>query len=209
MSINDIVKNKRLLMHENYLHAYMQETLRCAKALNLTSVHNANDFKQRMIMPSLAMLDLLPESGRLLDVGSGMGVPAIPIMIARPALYGILVERRRKRCEFLRHMRRHLVKKIGVVINYDVIAEDIRHIAPLQADICVARAVTESYFLLKMITPHILGGGCAVFIEPVESIATEQEGWQCDAESLYVCDTFRQRLRRYRRNIINGVSRET
>ncbi|MDX8377987.1 MAG: RsmG family class I SAM-dependent methyltransferase [Mariprofundales bacterium] len=196
-------------MHKTYLHAYIQETLRCAKALNLTSVHDADEFEQRMIKPSLAMLDLLPESGRLLDVGSGMGVPAIPIMIARPRLYGVLVERRRKRCEFLRHMRRYLVNRIGVAINYDVMAEDIRHIKPLKVDVCVARAVTESAFLLKMITPHVLAGGCAVFIEPVESIAANQDGWQCDTESLYVCDTFRQRLRRYRRNIVNGVSRET
>ena len=55
----------------------------------------------RHLAPSLAALPFLPESGRVLDMGSGGGFPAIPLAIARPDLEFVLVDSTRKKTDFL------------------------------------------------------------------------------------------------------------
>ena len=43
----------------------------------------------------------VPESGRLLDLGSGAGLPGLPVLLARPHLEGTLLDASEKRCAFL------------------------------------------------------------------------------------------------------------
>lgn len=151
--------------------AYAQEVLKFRKALNLTSIDNEGDFFARFIEPSLAMAEWMPEKGRLLDIGSGMGVPGVPLLIARPGLVGVLVERRKKRAEFLRHVVRTLK------LNADVYDADINHLPSLHVDICVARAVTDEKQLLEMCSSHVNRGAVAVLPAPRSSEHAHVAGW--------------------------------
>ena len=63
---------------------------------------------ESLVADSLAALPWIPERGRLLDVGSGNGIPAIPLLLARPALRGVLLEPRERRWAFLRETVREL-----------------------------------------------------------------------------------------------------
>jgi 16S rRNA (guanine527-N7)-methyltransferase len=55
-----------------------------------------------IVLDSLLFLKVLPASpSRLLDVGSGAGVPGIPMKIVRPEIEIVMVEARRKRASFL------------------------------------------------------------------------------------------------------------
>jgi len=83
------------------MQRYIAETMKFSRALNLTAIHDAEEFSRRFIGPSVALCNWIPDSGVLLDVGSGMGVPGIPILIRRPGVHGVLVERRKKRAEYL------------------------------------------------------------------------------------------------------------
>ncbi len=159
-------------MQTERLEAYYNEVMRFSKALNLTSIRDHGEFFDRFIEPSLALAAMLPETGRLLDIGSGMGVPGIPILLTKPGLHGVLVERRKKRAEFLRHLGRTL--KLSV----EVFDADIRDLPPLGVDICVARAVTREAELLEMCSPHVNRGAAAVFPVPQGSVAALVEGWQ-------------------------------
>lgn len=60
------------------------------------------------VLESLAGARFLPECGRLLDVGSGNGFPAVPVLLARPGLTGILLEPRERRWAFLKEAVREL-----------------------------------------------------------------------------------------------------
>ncbi|MDQ6975786.1 MAG: class I SAM-dependent methyltransferase [Mariprofundaceae bacterium] len=144
------------LQQQETMHGYVEEVLRFRKVLNLTSISKPDVFERRFITPTLAMMPLMPKQGRLLDIGSGMGVPGIPLMIAFPDLYGVLVERRKKRAEFLRHVIR-LFHLQGTV--YDA---DIRHLPCLHIDVFTARAVIKPESLLKMCKPHANALACAV-----------------------------------------------
>ena len=88
-------------MDKNQL-AYCDEVMRFRKVLNLTSVKDPQVFYQRFILQSIALADWVKSDDIMLDIGSGMGVPGIPLLIHRPDIQGVLVERRKKRAEFLR-----------------------------------------------------------------------------------------------------------
>jgi len=156
---------------------YAREVLRFRKALNLTSISDEQVFMTRFVLPSVALVEWMPQKGRLLDVGSGMGVPGIPLLIARPSLHGVLVERRKKRAEFLRHV----VRKLG--LSAEVHDADINDLPDLGVDIVVARAVTRADDLLAMCRRHTCVGGTAVLPVPRDSVSAITEGWHLESES--------------------------
>jgi len=159
-------------MQTNLINTYVDEVLKFRKALNLTSISDAGLFKDRFIQPSLVMGQWMPESGRMLDIGSGMGVPGIPLLISKPLLTGVLVERRKKRAEFLRHIVRKLKLQAEV---YDA---DICSLPSLHVDVCVARAVADERQLLKMCSAHVNHGAVAVFPVPQKQHLAHVDGWK-------------------------------
>jgi len=156
--------------------AYVQEVLKFRLALNLTSISDADLFYTRFIQPSLAMVEWLPDQGRVLDVGSGMGVPGVPLLLAKTGLTGVLVERRKKRAEFLRHVVRKLK------LNAEVYDADIMDLPSLNIDVCVARAVADEAHLLKMFSPHVNEGATAVLPVPRAHPPVQVSAWKMTAE---------------------------
>ncbi|MDQ6969739.1 MAG: class I SAM-dependent methyltransferase [Mariprofundus sp.] len=156
--------------------AYVREVLKFRLALNLTSISDAELFYTRFIRPSLAMVEWLPEQGRVLDVGSGMGVPGVPILIAKAGLTGVLVERRKKRAEFLRHVVRKLQ------LHAEVYDADIMDLPRLNIDVCIARAVADEAQLLNMFSRHVNDGAIAVLPVPRSHAPVSVDGWVLSAE---------------------------
>jgi len=77
--------------------------------MNLVSCRSARELVNRHLLDSLAVAQALPEdSGLIVDLGSGAGLPGLPLAILRPDLQFALVEIRRRRCSFLREVRRNL-----------------------------------------------------------------------------------------------------
>ncbi|RMG93160.1 MAG: hypothetical protein D6703_00075 [Zetaproteobacteria bacterium] len=186
------------------IESYCKEILRFRKALNLTAAEDVHTLMQRFVNPSLAMNVWIPKKGRLLDVGSGMGIPGVPLLLEEPGLHGLLVERRKKRAEFLRH----IVRTFG--LNAEVFDDDIRKLAPLEADVLVARAVAEQAWLLDACCRHVKPSGTAILIVPRQSSIARVRGWshigdcQIGAGEALLC------IRRYQREPANReVSRET
>ncbi len=178
---------------ESRLSQYVEETLRFSRALNLTSVKDAGLFRRRFIEPSLALLTWMPERGTLLDVGSGMGVPGVPLLLARPGLRGVLVERRKKRAEFLRHLARVLP------LEAEVLDCDVREARGVTADVLVARAVTRPGELLTMCAPLVAAGGLAVLPTALDMPPAEAAGWRYEGAARVPLDGSEQAVQRYRR----------
>lgn len=172
---------------------YVREVLKFRRALNLTSISDADLFHARFIVPSLAMAKWVPEQGRMLDIGSGMGVPGIPLLIARPGLTGVLVERRKKRAEFLRHV----VRALG--LNAEVYDADINALPSLRVNVCVARAVADEAMLLEMCEKHVLSGAVAVLPVPRSHPAVQVEGWRMTGEHAICVDDSEENIQSIRR----------
>src|SRR3954466_9629670 len=84
--------------------------LRGANAeLNLTRIHNFENMVLKHYVDSLLVLRFVdPLPSPLLDMGSGPGLPGIPLKIARPDVEMVLAEPRGARAEFLNEVCKRL-----------------------------------------------------------------------------------------------------
>ena len=82
---------------------------------NLTALPNLDEMIIKHLLDSLSIESFLP-SGSVLDIGSGAGLPGIPLAVVRPNQQFTLVDASFKRVAFLREVKRRLK-----LTNIDVI----------------------------------------------------------------------------------------
>lgn len=112
--------------------------------------------RERHTADSLALLPWV--TGRLADVGSGAGLPGIPLAIARPSMPVVLIERSTRKCAFLQHV----VIELDLP-NVDVVARDIRHYEASSAfEIVTVRAVAPPRQAWTLVHHLLKAGGSAL-----------------------------------------------
>ncbi|HJP97368.1 MAG TPA: 16S rRNA (guanine(527)-N(7))-methyltransferase RsmG, partial [Rhodanobacteraceae bacterium] len=89
------------------LLAYLELLAKWNRAYNLTAVRDPLKMVSRHLLDSLAALPFL-HGETLADLGSGAGVPGIPLAIVRPDLAVTLIESSGKKARFLREAARTL-----------------------------------------------------------------------------------------------------
>ena len=104
----------------------------------------------------------------ILDLGSGAGLPAIPLKIAFPNSHFILVESRRKRANFLRG----IVRSIGLH-RIDVVNDRIENWQGIDGgvDLVTARAVAAPNKMIELVRDHLAPHGWV--LTPLSERATE------------------------------------
>ncbi len=124
---------------------------------NLVSQRAKVELWDRHIMESRALAASIPGPGRVLDVGSGGGLPGMVIALERPDLQVVLLDSSKKKTEFL--------VETATAMEIDVLvirgrAEDLQD-GPLRGafDIVTARAVAPLERLLGWTMPFLVPGG--------------------------------------------------
>ena len=75
-----------------YIQQYMSLMRRWNEKLNLTAIRDPLEILYRHICESMFGASAIPvDKGRLADIGSGAGLPGIPMKIARPEIELVLV----------------------------------------------------------------------------------------------------------------------
>lgn len=101
-----------LFLHETLvaqLDAYFSLLSRWNAKINLTSLADPDEAIDRLLLePLLAARHVPPSAGSLLDVGSGGGSPAIPLIVALPRLELRMIESKARKSAFLREVVRQL-----------------------------------------------------------------------------------------------------
>ena len=102
---------------------------------NLTAIRKDSEALLKHYADSVVMVNILPRSGSVLDVGSGGGFPGIPLSIVRPDLTWRLPRAASKRVSFLKAT----VARLGLK-NVEVIAARSDEDRASTSDIAVTRA---------------------------------------------------------------------
>lgn len=141
------------------LGRYLDLLLAANETMNLTRITDRAAAELHHISDSFTLLPLLPKAAfQLADVGTGGGVPGIPLAIARPDAQVFLIESTRKKAAFLQRA----VAELGLanVKVSSLRAEEVARTKHREAfDVVVARAVATLDFLAEYCLPLTKTGG--------------------------------------------------
>jgi 16S rRNA (guanine(527)-N(7))-methyltransferase RsmG len=128
--------------------------------LNLTRIHNFESMVLKHYADSLLALNYLELPSPLVDMGSGAGLPGIPLKIARPQVEMVLAEPRGARAEFLRRVCSTLGLK-----SIEVYAHKLGHDYPWRPRGVISRAVGSIPATLKRVASMLAPGGRMIFMK--------------------------------------------
>jgi 16S rRNA (guanine527-N7)-methyltransferase len=117
--------------------------------MNLTRHTTIEKFVTRDVVDSLQLANLLDQGERVLDVGTGGGVPGVILAIARPDLKISLCDSTQKKARAVEEM----VAQLGLPVRvYACRAEDVLEVSTF--DTLVARALAPMAKVLTWLKPH-------------------------------------------------------
>ena len=154
---------------------YAELLERWAQRHNLVRFDNRRELVERHLLDALAGRRLLGGGGVLVDVGSGAGLPGVPLIIAGTGWRGVLLEPRQKRWAFLKRV----IRELGL----DAVAVD-RRFEEWEPDdrpaLVTARAVGGHREVLRWALPRLETGGRVAFwtTEPGLREVSEAPGWR-------------------------------
>ena len=117
------------------LARYLSELDHWRRRINLTGRLAADDLV-RHTLEALVPMGLLRHGASFIDIGSGAGLPGVPLAIARPDLRVTLLEPRARRSAFLRHVVRSLP-----LANTAVLEARIENVGGQTFEVAATRAV--------------------------------------------------------------------
>ena len=115
----------------------------------------------RHIVNSAVLEELLPQGASVIDVGSGAGLPGIPIALVRPDLHVTLLEPLLRRSNFLQEA----VDELGIGERVTVVRGRAEEKLVAPADIVTARAVASLDKLIQWCWPLVAKGGAMVVLK--------------------------------------------
>jgi len=142
---------------------YYQELIDWNQRVNLTAITDYEDVQLKHFLDSLTItLAWPPENNaglRLIDVGTGAGLPGVPLKIAFPEIKLTLLEATAKKADFLHRIVKKLgLGNVGVVVGR---AEDVAHQPQYREgfDLVLSRAVASLPALVELALPFAAVGG--------------------------------------------------
>ncbi len=146
------------------LAAYRDLILESNRKFNLTALRDPASIDGRLIAESLRLGPFLPKrSGmRAIDIGTGAGIPGLPLAIVRPDTHFTLVDATGKKVRFIELV----INELGLS-NVTAIHDRSEQLAhdPMHRelyDLGLARAVTQLAALAELILPFLHIGGQAL-----------------------------------------------
>ena len=105
--------------------------------LHLVAPCPPEEFAARHVLESLLAVSFIKEGTTFIDVGSGAGLPAIPCLVARGDVKGVMVESSQKKAVFLREA----LSRLNLSGRARVVAERFERVEPPAADCLTCRAI--------------------------------------------------------------------
>jgi 16S rRNA (guanine527-N7)-methyltransferase len=136
------------------LLAYIALISKWNQVYNLTAIRDPQRMVIEHLLDSLAILPHVA-APRLLDVGTGAGLPGVPLAIARPAWHVVLLDSSHKRCTFLQQAAIELRLN-----NVEVACERVESYRPAERfTTVVSRAFSDTAHFARVAAPLVAQGG--------------------------------------------------
>jgi len=133
------------------LLAYAALLLKWNRVYNLTAIRAPQQVITHHLLDSLAVLPYLSDVATLADIGSGGGLPGIPLALANPALAVTSVESVGKKAGFQQQARIELA-----LTNFAVMQDRVENVRPAALfDAVISRAFSELDDFVTL-TRHLL-----------------------------------------------------
>lgn len=149
----------------SHLTLYIEELLRWSPKIDLISQTDPAEIIRKHILDSLAVSPHIPEGATILDLGSGAGLPGIPLAIYLTKSQVTLLEARRKRVSFLKTIARDL--RLENLTIYEGRAETLAYEQQLRGAfaVVVTRATWDTEQFLHFAAPFVQKTGLAFIMK--------------------------------------------
>jgi 16S rRNA (guanine527-N7)-methyltransferase len=150
------------------LTLYVDLLLRWRRSMNLTGLRQTERIIDVLVVESLDFLQrqLVPPAARMLDLGTGAGVPGVPLAICAPDVHLTLLDRSEKKIVFLRHIvpRLQLRNCQPLCRTAEALADCLS--ASQRFDVVVSRGVGRVMEVLSLAAPLLRPGGILLLRKP-------------------------------------------
>ena len=158
---------------------YIALIVKWNKVYNLTAVREPEAMIGHHLLDSLAVLPHLTGARSLIDVGSGAGLPGIPLAIVRPDMKITLLDSNHKKTTFMRQA----CLELGLT-NAEVVCERVEQWQPQDKyDAVISRAYSELKEFVRL-SAHLVAKGGKLYamkgVYPVEEIAQLKDSAKVD-----------------------------
>lgn len=165
--IGDIVEQEARVLglslseHEiRSFERYASELKKWNSKVNLTAITKDKEVAVKHFVDSLALVPYLTADDRLLDIGSGAGLPTIPLKIIRPDISMTSVDAVAKKIHFQRHIIRTLNLQHIEAIHARI--ENLHATHPYSFSIITSRAFTRLDRFVELAAPLLAEGGMLI-----------------------------------------------
>lgn len=154
------------------------------RSMNLVGPLSEGEIVDALLVDSAAAAAVCPPSGSIVDVGSGAGLPGIPLKLLYPDCPLTLVEPRRKRATFL-----NIAKTRLGLEDVTIEQERIEDVPPARYDYVISKAFQPPLEWLETASEWVSDGGVVMCLtRPGERAALEERGAALGLELVGACD---------------------
>ncbi|MEO0021543.1 MAG: 16S rRNA (guanine(527)-N(7))-methyltransferase RsmG [candidate division WOR-3 bacterium] len=146
---------------------YQAELTAENEKINLISRRDTSRIFSYHIIDSLAVSRFIPEARVCADIGTGAGLPGVPLAIVRQDLTVLLIESVQKKCRFLVQVTAGLELK-----NIRLFCARAESLPPLDCDVILSRLTGELKLTLRHSVRHLKPGGIMILYKSA--------GWEAE-----------------------------
>lgn len=151
---------------------YMAELVRWNRTINLTAITRPDQIVGKHFVDCLSLVPLLEPGERLLDIGSGAGLPGLVVALVRPDHAITTLDAVEKKVRFQRHVCRMLVLERVEVLHGRV--EQLALQRSGAYNLVTSRAFRDIERFVQLAVPLVRPGGRLIAMTAGDGVAAEQ-----------------------------------
>ncbi len=162
------------------LAAFLDELATWSGRAGLTGLRTPRSRVEDGIMDCVPLAGILAPDAKLVDVGSGNGLPGLVVALMRPDVRVVLLEPSARRTAFLRSAAS------AASVDCEIVRERVEDFRPDPFDAAVSRAVFPVPRWLDLARPLVRPGGCVIAMIAGDVLPETPDGLRLEATESYV-----------------------